>query len=51
MTTKDELLTRREVMAYLKISYGTLDRLMKQNAFPYAELKKKVLFRKDEIDA
>jgi excisionase family DNA binding protein len=47
---KDELLTRNEVLEYLKISKGTLSKLMKQKAFPYIKLEKRVLFRKKDID-
>ena len=47
---KDELLTRNEVMDYLKISHGTLHKLMKQKELPYIKLEKKVLFRKSDID-
>ena len=47
---KEELLTRDEVMDYLKISKGTLYKLMKQKAFPYIKLERKVLFRKKDID-
>jgi len=46
----DDLLTREELVAYLKISRGTLYKLMKQNAFPYMKLERKVLFRKGDID-
>ena len=47
---REELLTRDEVMDYLKISKGTLYKLMKQKAFPYIKLERKVLFRKKDID-
>ncbi len=47
---KEELLTRNDVMDYLKISKGTLYKLMKQKAFPYIKLERKVLFRKKDID-
>ena len=47
---KDELMTRNEVMEYLKISHGTLHKLMKQKALPYIKFEKKVLFRKSDID-
>ncbi len=47
---KEELLTRDDVMDYLKISKGTLYKLMKQKAFPYIKLERKVLFRKKDID-
>jgi excisionase family DNA binding protein len=47
---KDELLSREELMEYLKISKGTLYKLMKRKAFPYIKLERKVLFRKEDID-
>ena len=47
---KNDLLSREDVMEYLKISKGTLYKLMKQRAFPYIKLERKVLFRKSEID-
>jgi len=43
-------ITRKEVMAYLRISSATLQRLMKRHAFPYIKLEKKILFRKEDID-
>jgi excisionase family DNA binding protein len=46
-----ELLTRSELMEYLRISRGTLDRLMKNRALPFIKLDQKVLFRKKDIDA
>jgi excisionase family DNA binding protein len=47
---KGELITRSEVIEYLRISHGTLTKLMKRHAFPYIKLEKKVLFRKEDID-
>ena len=47
---KEELLTRDELMDYLKISKGTLYKLMKQKAFPYIKLERKVLFWKKDLD-
>jgi len=47
---KDELLTVNEALEYLKISRGSLYKLMKQRAFPYIKLEKRVLFRKKDID-
>ena len=44
------LMTRKEVMQYLRISNDTLHRLMKKNAFPYFKLERKVLFNKRDID-
>jgi excisionase family DNA binding protein len=46
-----ELMSRAEVMEYLKISHQTLYKLMKLNAFPYIKMERKVLFRKSDIDA
>ena len=48
--TNDELLTINEALEYLKISRGSLYKLMKQKAFPYIKLEKRVLFRKSDID-
>jgi len=48
---KDDLMTKREVMDYLRISLATLDRLIKRHAFPYIKLEKKILFRRFDIDA
>ena len=47
---KAVLMTKKEVMEYLRISHDTLHRLMKQRAFPYIKLDRKVLFRKSDID-
>ena len=50
METKD-LMTREEVIQYLRISNMTLHRLMRVHKFPYIKLGKRVLFRRAEIDA
>jgi excisionase family DNA binding protein len=47
---KDTLLTRKELMDYLKIKQGTLRKLMLGSEFPYFKLERRVLFRKDDID-
>ncbi len=47
----DDLMTKSEVMAYLRISLGTLNRLIKRHAFPFVKLERRVLFRRSEIDA
>ena len=47
---KDDLMTKQDVMDYLKISHQTLYRLMKKRETPYFKLERKVLFRKAEID-
>lgn len=46
----DMLLTRRELMEYIKIKQGTLRKLMLRNEFPYFKLERRVLFRKSAID-
>jgi len=38
-------------MAYLRISPGTLDKLVKKHEFPSIKLERKVLFRKADIEA
>lgn len=43
-------MTRKEALAYLRISRGTLLKLMKQRAFPYIKLEKRVLFKQSDID-
>lgn len=48
---RDEFMTKDEVIAYIKISKGTLYKLMKARAFPYIKLDRKVLFRRRDIDA
>ncbi len=49
--TSNDLMTKQEVMAYLRISHQTLFRMMKSGAFPYFKLERKVLFRKSDVDA
>ena len=43
-------MTKAEVREYLRISRGTLDRIMKSRGLPFIKLEKKVLFRKKDID-
>lgn len=45
-----DFLTKAEVMEYLRISRGTLDKLMQRRDIPFVKLEKKVLFRKRDID-
>jgi excisionase family DNA binding protein len=45
-----ELLTKAEVMAFLRISKRTLDKLMRRRAIPFFKLERKVLFRRQDID-
>lgn len=47
---EERLLTKKEVLEYLRVSRSTLDHsLMKK--IPYIKLGKRVLFRKSDIDA
>lgn len=48
---QEHLLTRRDVMEYLRVSPGTLDKLVKKHELPCIKLERKVLFRKSAIDA
>lgn len=45
-----ELMTKDDLMAYLRLSRGTINRLMKQG-LPHIKLDRRVLFRKPDIDA
>lgn len=44
------LLTREELMEYLKIKRSTLQKLMNGGDLPYFKLGRRVLFKKVEID-
>ena len=46
----DVLMTREEVMQYLRIGRGTLLKLMRKGEIPFARLERKLLFRKSDID-
>jgi excisionase family DNA binding protein len=37
-------------MEYLRISRGTVDKLMKKHELPFIKLEKKVLFRLKDVD-
>ena len=45
-----EYLTKDQLVQYLKLSRPTINRLMKQRAFPFIKLDRRVLFRKADID-
>ena len=47
---QNDLMTKAEVMAYLRISKQTLDKMMKAREIPFFKLKRKVLFRRSELD-
>jgi len=47
---EERLLTRREVMAYLRISHQTLANLMKVG-LPYIRIGRKILIRQSDIDS
>jgi excisionase family DNA binding protein len=44
-------MTKAEVMAFLRISKRTLDKMMKARDIPFFKLKRKVLFRKSDLDS
>jgi excisionase family DNA binding protein len=44
-----EYLTKKEVLAYLKVSRTIIEKLMHQG-LPYIKLDRRVLFRKRDID-
>jgi excisionase family DNA binding protein len=44
-------MTRKDVMDYLQISHGTLDKIMKNRSIPYFKLERKLLFKKSDVDA
>lgn len=48
---KDEILTKTQTQEYLKISRGSLLRLMQARDIPYFKLRRRVLFRKADVDA
>jgi len=45
---KDELLTKKELQRYLKVSHGTVDKLMKE--IPHIKLGRRVLFKMSDIE-
>ena len=48
---KRELMTKAELMDYLRISKRTLDKLMKTGNLPYIKLARRVLFKREDVDA
>jgi excisionase family DNA binding protein len=46
----DILMTRAELMQYLKIKRSTLQKLMNRKEFPWFKLDRRVLFKKSDID-
>lgn len=46
----DDLITKDDLMAYLRISRATVGRLM-ERGLPYIKLERRVLFRKADVDA
>ncbi len=49
-SVENQYLTKSDVLAYLKISRFILEKLMRQG-LPHIKLDRRVLFRKDQIDA
>lgn len=48
--TENELLTRKELANFLRISIATLQTMMKKNEIPFYKINKRILFKKSEID-
>jgi len=46
-----EFLTKKELEEYLRISHGTVDKLMKTRQITFIKIGKKVLFRKADVEA
>lgn len=45
----DDILTKKEVAKYLKISIATINRLMKEKKIPYSKINGRVLFLKKRL--
>ena len=45
-----EFYTKSELMELLRISKGTLDKIMRRREIPFIKLERKVLFRKTDVD-
>ena len=48
--SEDEILTKEEVLKFLKVSKTVLEKLMRNKELPYIKLDRRVLFRKKDID-
>ncbi|MGB7296810.1 MAG: helix-turn-helix domain-containing protein [Candidatus Aminicenantales bacterium] len=44
------MLTKKEMLEYLRISKGTLDKMMRKREIPFHKIGKRVLFKKSDID-
>lgn len=44
-----EYFSKKDLMAYLKISKGTVENLMRQG-LPFIKLERRVLFRREDVD-
>jgi len=45
------VMTKQEVVDYLKISWSELDKKIKKNEIPYFKIGSQIRFNKDQIDA
>jgi excisionase family DNA binding protein len=45
-----ELMTKAEVMEFLRISKGTLDKLMRRREIRFHKLERKTLFRRSDVE-
>lgn len=46
----DKLLTKKEVVEYLRVAHQTLEKLMKQKQISFIKLDRKVLFKQSDVD-
>lgn len=46
----DEILTKKETLKYLKIGRSTLEKFMNEKKISFIKLKRKVFFKKVDID-
>jgi len=45
-----ELMTKTEVMAFLRISKGTMDKFMRRREIRFHKLERKTLFRRSDVE-
>lgn len=47
---ENELLTRKELAEFLRISIATLQTMMKNREIPFYKINKRIIFKKSDID-
>jgi excisionase family DNA binding protein len=50
MTSMKEILTKKEVCDYLRISESVLNKLMKSGELPFIKFERRVVFRRSDIE-